>query len=107
MPAVAVAEEAAGAIVLGEGGDLVTDLLEAVSPAAAVGEAEVDLADALPIERLLISKRVEPGSGLGSPSAGASAGARRFAGADGMERKRRSSAFPTQHRLTGATTAKG
>jgi hypothetical protein len=46
MPAVTVAEEAAGAIVLGEGGDLVADLLEAVSPAGAVGEAEVDLADA-------------------------------------------------------------
>jgi hypothetical protein len=43
MPAVTVAEEAAGAIVLGEGGDLVADLLEAVSPAGAVGEAEIDL----------------------------------------------------------------
>src|ERR1700710_1975482 len=60
VPEAAVAEEAAGAVflLLGEGGDLVADLLEAVDPFGAVGEAEVDPAVADPGLQLLGGDRL-------------------------------------------------
>jgi hypothetical protein len=60
VPEATVAEEAAGAVflLLGKGGDLVADLLEALDPFGSVGEAEVDPAVADPGLQLLGSDRL-------------------------------------------------